>query len=283
MKKLQLPSSYAVLSEEEQRTVSGGGELKDSLDEFLGSLHLHDFTLGEGLVSFSVTFVPMLLFTAVKNVVLFGYRVYNKLLASSIFRLGTSTSETVPASCSPAGDQFLPAALSPFESKIEKGLLQICSRPFFVASAVTALVLRPVPAAGAHSSCPGRTPAPWRYGSAAATFPAHRPEWCPQSRRPASAMRRCCPAGCSGSTQAPPTALMPDIRGAVHILAQCKGGAPAFQHQRGKIGKAFFQQSPALGQRAGIFFVIVDARSTARSPQAVRSRGSAAQKSVSGT
>ena len=52
--------------------------------------------------------------------------------------------------------------------------------------------------------------------------------------------------------------LMPDIRGAVHILAQCKGGAPAFQHQRGKIGKAFFQQSPALGQRAGIFFVIVD-------------------------
>ena len=43
----------------------------------------------------SLTFVPMLLFTAVKNVVLFGYRVYNKLLASSIFRLGTSTSETV--------------------------------------------------------------------------------------------------------------------------------------------------------------------------------------------
>ena len=59
------------------------------------TIHLHDFTLGEGLVSFSVTFVPMLLFTAVKNVVLFGYRVYNKLLASSIFRLGTSTSETV--------------------------------------------------------------------------------------------------------------------------------------------------------------------------------------------
>ena len=85
MKKLQLPSSYAVLSEEEQRTVSGGGELKDSLDEFLGSLHLH----------FSFTFVPMLLFTAVKNTVSFAYRIYNKLLASSIFRLGTSTSETV--------------------------------------------------------------------------------------------------------------------------------------------------------------------------------------------
>lgn len=95
MKKLQLPSSYAVLSEEEQRTVSGGGELKDSLDDFFGSLHLYDFTMGGGLISFSITFVPMLLFTAVKNTVSFAYCVYNKLLASSIFRLGTSTSETV--------------------------------------------------------------------------------------------------------------------------------------------------------------------------------------------
>ena len=75
--------------------VSGGGELKDSLDDFFGSLHLYDFTMGGGLISFSITFVPMLLFTAVKNTVSFAYRVYNELLASSIFRLGTSTSETV--------------------------------------------------------------------------------------------------------------------------------------------------------------------------------------------
>ena len=67
MKKLQLPSSYAVLSEEEQRTVSGGGELKDSLDEFLGSLHLHDFTLGEGLVSFSVTSLKRLTYLGIKH------------------------------------------------------------------------------------------------------------------------------------------------------------------------------------------------------------------------
>ena len=67
MKKLQLPSSYAVLSEEEQRTVSGGGELKDSLDDFFGSLHLYDFTMGGGLISFSITFVPMLLFNVVKT------------------------------------------------------------------------------------------------------------------------------------------------------------------------------------------------------------------------
>ena len=81
MKKLQLPSSYAVLSEEEQRTVSGGGELKDSLDDFFGSLHLYDFTMGGGLISFSITFVPMLLF----NVIRTGYRaaetIYNKLSA----------------------------------------------------------------------------------------------------------------------------------------------------------------------------------------------------------
>ena len=76
MKKLQLPSSYAV-------------------DDFFGSLHPYDFTMGGGLISFSITFVPMLLFTAVKNTVSFAYRIYNKLLASSIFRLGTSTSETV--------------------------------------------------------------------------------------------------------------------------------------------------------------------------------------------
>lgn len=62
---------------------------------FFGSLHLYDFTMGGGLISFSITFVPMLLFTAVKNTVSFAYRIYNKLLASSIFRLGTSTSETV--------------------------------------------------------------------------------------------------------------------------------------------------------------------------------------------
>ena len=86
MKKLQLPSSYAVLSEEEQRTVSGGGELKDSLDEFFGSLHLYDFTMGGGLISFSITFVPMLLF----NVVRTGYRVAEKLYDSFVARTGRS-------------------------------------------------------------------------------------------------------------------------------------------------------------------------------------------------
>lgn len=95
MKKLQLPSSYAVLSEEEQRIVSGGGELKDSLDEFLGSLHLHDFTLGEGLVSFSVTFVPMLLFTVVKTGFNVAVKIYDFLLSSPVLAPSISTSETI--------------------------------------------------------------------------------------------------------------------------------------------------------------------------------------------
>ena len=65
MKKLQLPSSYAVLSEEEQRIVSGGGELKDAVNDFLDHLHLQDLILGRGLISFSISFVPMMLFTVV--------------------------------------------------------------------------------------------------------------------------------------------------------------------------------------------------------------------------
>ena len=48
MKKLQLPSSYAVLSEEEQRTVSGGGEFKDAVNDFLDHLHLQDLIWAGG-------------------------------------------------------------------------------------------------------------------------------------------------------------------------------------------------------------------------------------------
>ncbi len=62
-----------------------------------------------------------------------------------------------PASCSTAGDQFLPAALSPFESKLKRSAANL-QQTLCVASAVTALVLRPVPAAGAHSSCRAEHP-----------------------------------------------------------------------------------------------------------------------------
>lgn len=65
MKNLQLPSSYAMISEEEQRSVCGGGELGDALDDFFQHMHLDDFFFGSGLISFSFTFVPMLLFKVV--------------------------------------------------------------------------------------------------------------------------------------------------------------------------------------------------------------------------
>lgn len=95
MKKLQLPSSYAVLSEEEQRTVSGGGELKDSLDEFLDHLHLQDLILGRGLISFSISFVPMMLFTVVKTGFNVAVKIYDFLLSSPVLAPSISNSETI--------------------------------------------------------------------------------------------------------------------------------------------------------------------------------------------
>ena len=95
MKELQMPASYGRIPEAEQFQIVGGGELADAWNDFTDRLRLDDLFFSGGVLSLSFSFVPMLLFTAVKNVVLFGYRVYNKLLASSIFRLGTSTSETV--------------------------------------------------------------------------------------------------------------------------------------------------------------------------------------------
>ena len=81
MKKLQLPSSYAALSPEEQCAAFGGSEFGDAVGSFFDNLHLNDFFWNGGLISFSFTFVPMLLF----NVIRTGYRaaetIYNKLSA----------------------------------------------------------------------------------------------------------------------------------------------------------------------------------------------------------
>ena len=81
MKKLQLPASYAALSPEEQRTAFGGSEFGDAVGSFFDNLHFGDFFWEGGLLSFSFTFVPMLLF----NVIRTGYRaaetIYNKLSA----------------------------------------------------------------------------------------------------------------------------------------------------------------------------------------------------------
>lgn len=79
MKQLQLPSSCALIPEEELCAITGGGEFIDALDTFFENLHLNALSWGHGLVSFSFTFVPTLLFKAVKAGVTTFFNVYNTL------------------------------------------------------------------------------------------------------------------------------------------------------------------------------------------------------------
>jgi len=92
MKKLQLPSSYAALSPEEQRTAFGGSEFGDAVGSFFDNLHLSDFFWGGGLISFSFTFVPMLFFRMIKVGVQTGIR-----LSQQLSRLLGITRETATA------------------------------------------------------------------------------------------------------------------------------------------------------------------------------------------
>ena len=62
MENLRMPASYATLPEEE---LPG-----DALDSFTDNLHLDDFFFQGGILSISISFVPLLLF----NVVVSGYR-----------------------------------------------------------------------------------------------------------------------------------------------------------------------------------------------------------------
>lgn len=70
MENLRMPASYATLPEEELPEIFGGGELGDALDSFTDNLHLDDFFFQGGILSISISFVPLLLF----NVVASGYR-----------------------------------------------------------------------------------------------------------------------------------------------------------------------------------------------------------------
>ena len=89
MKKLQLPSSYAALSPEEQRAAFGGGEFGDAVSSFFNSLHFNDFFWDSGLISFSFTFVPLLLFRMIKAGIQTGIK-----LSQQIARLLGITRET---------------------------------------------------------------------------------------------------------------------------------------------------------------------------------------------
>lgn len=66
MKTLQMPASYAALSEQEQQNAVGGGELFDALGNFFSSIHLDDLMLGNAFFALSFTFVPALLFNVVR-------------------------------------------------------------------------------------------------------------------------------------------------------------------------------------------------------------------------
>ncbi len=93
MKKLQLPSSYAALSPEEQCVAFGGSEFGDAVGSFFDNLHFNDFFWNGGLFSFSFTFVPMLLFRMIKTGVQTGIK-----LSQQIGRLlGITREATVTA------------------------------------------------------------------------------------------------------------------------------------------------------------------------------------------
>ena len=65
MENLRMPASYATLPEEELPEIFGGGELGDALDSFTDNLHLDDFFFQGGILSISISFVPLLLFNVV--------------------------------------------------------------------------------------------------------------------------------------------------------------------------------------------------------------------------
>lgn len=66
MKRIQMPSSYAVVSEREKALLGGGGAFRDAWTSFTDHLHFNDFFMGGGLLSFSISFIPTLLFNVVK-------------------------------------------------------------------------------------------------------------------------------------------------------------------------------------------------------------------------
>ena len=78
MKNLQMPRSYISVSEEELRSISGGGPLGDALDLFFSNLRLDDLFFSGGLISLSFTFVPMLFFRMIKVGVQTGIKLYQQ-------------------------------------------------------------------------------------------------------------------------------------------------------------------------------------------------------------
>ena len=68
MQNLRMPARYVPVRPDEMRGIQGGGPVGDAVGAFLDSLHLTDFYRGSSVITISFTFVPALLFTAVRAV-----------------------------------------------------------------------------------------------------------------------------------------------------------------------------------------------------------------------
>lgn len=79
MEYLRMPASCAMIPEEEQAEIIGGGELQDAWTSFTDHLHFDDIFYQGGLISISISFVPMLLFKVVKAGFDFAGTVYDNL------------------------------------------------------------------------------------------------------------------------------------------------------------------------------------------------------------
>ena len=64
-----MPAHYAAIGTSEQRVIQGGGPVSDALVDFMDNLHLTDIYRGSSVIAISFTFVPALLFTAVRAVI----------------------------------------------------------------------------------------------------------------------------------------------------------------------------------------------------------------------
>lgn len=93
MKNLQMPHSYASVPEEELYSISGGGPLGRCAGSFLQQPASGDFFFSGGLISFSFTFVPLLLFNVVKTGFNFVVGAYDTL--SNLFHFSREEKEMV--------------------------------------------------------------------------------------------------------------------------------------------------------------------------------------------
>ena len=62
MKRIQMPSSYAVVPDGEKALLGGGGAFRDAWTSFTDHLRFTDFFFRGGLLSLSISFIPKLLF-----------------------------------------------------------------------------------------------------------------------------------------------------------------------------------------------------------------------------